>query len=219
MAKALRFPAVWLSRRGLVAAAVLAPIAAAHAAAPTPATLTPQDAIALQRIAVYLNNIKTMTARFQQVAKNGPSSGHMWVARPGRMRFEYDPPNPLALLADTFYLYYWDKQLGQISKVGLKSTPAWFLLRDPINFSDVIVTGVVRGPNTIRVSVVESAQPDAGQLTMDFIENPLALRQWTVVDQQGRMTTVSLSELQFGMVLDPKLFQYQDPFAGSHREN
>src|SRR5215472_12558739 len=55
-----------------------------------------------------------------------------------------DPPNPLALLADTFYLYYWDKQLGQISKVGLKSTPAWFLLRDPISFADVIVTGVDR---------------------------------------------------------------------------
>jgi outer membrane lipoprotein-sorting protein len=205
-------------RYALVALLLVLPLAA-NAAPPVQATLTPQDTLALQRIASYLNNIRTMTARFQQNAKNGPSTGHMWVARPGRMRFEYDPPNPLAMLADTFYLYYWDKQLGQIAKVGLKSTPAWFLLRDPISFADVIVTGVERGPNTIRVSVVESAQPDAGALTMIFTENPLVLRQWTVVDQQGRTTTVSLSEVQFGMALDPKLFQYQDPFAGSHREN
>jgi outer membrane lipoprotein-sorting protein len=208
-----------LSRRAFLALPLLVPIAAATAAAPVPATLTPQDTLALQRVAAYLNNIRTMTARFQQNAKNGLSTGHMWVARPGRMRFEYDPPNPLAMLADTFYLYYWDKQLGQISKVGLKSTPAWFLLRDPISFADVIVTGVEHGPNTIRVSVVESAEPDAGALTMIFTENPLTLRQWTVVGQQGRTTTVSLSEVQFGMALDPKLFQYQDPFAGSRRES
>jgi outer membrane lipoprotein-sorting protein len=206
--------------RGLCAALLLfVPLAGAGAAAPVPANLTQQDLLDLQRIALYLNNIRTMSGRYQQAASNGASTGRMWVARPGRMRFEYDPPNPITLLADTFYLYYWDRQLGQVSKVGLKSTPAWFLLRDPISFSDVIVTHVDHGPNAIRISVVESAEPDAGSLTMLFSENPLALRQWTVVDQQGKTTTVSLSELQFGMPLDPKLFQYQDPFAGSHREN
>ncbi len=200
-----------------LALALLPP--AVRAAPPTPATLTAQDTLALQRIAAYLNNIKTMSGRFQQAAANGGSAGRMWVARPGRMRFEYDPPNPITLLADTFYIYYWDKQLQQVSKVGLKSTPAWFLLRDPISFADVIVTQVERASNVVRVSVVESAQPDAGSLTMVFTENPLALRQWTVVDQQGKVTTVSLSDLQFGMALDPKLFQYQDPYAGNRRDN
>jgi outer membrane lipoprotein-sorting protein len=202
----------------LAASLFLLPVIAATdapAAAPVPAQLTPQDTLLLQRIAVYLNNIRTMSAHFQQAGGNGASGGRMWVARPGRMRFEYDPPNPVTLLADAFYIYYWDKQLNQVSKVGLKSTPAWFLLREPISFNDVIVTGVDHGQNTVRVSVVESAQPDAGSLTMVFTENPLALRQWTVVDQQGRTTTVTLSDLQFGMALDPKLFQYQDPYAGS----
>lgn len=206
------------SRRALLAAFFLAlPFLSPQnaRAAPVPAQLTPQDTLTLQRIAVYLNNIRTMAARFQQVAANGPSTGRMWVQRPGRMRFEYDPPNPITLMADTFYIYYWDKQLNQMSKVGLKSTPAWFLLREPISFSDVIVTGVEHGPNTVRVSVVESAQPDAGSLSMVFSENPLALRQWTVIDQQGKSTTVTLSDAQFGMALDPKLFQSQDPYAQS----
>jgi len=204
-------------RNWLAGIVLLVPLAA-PAAPPTPATLTPQDQAELQRIAGYLNNIRTMSARFQQAGGNGASSGRMWVQRPGRMRFEYDPPNPVILLADTFYIYHYDRQLQQVQKVGLKSTPAWFLLRDGISFADVIVTRMERGPNLIRVSVVESNQPDAGSLTMVFSENPLALRQWTVIDQQGRTTHVTLSDLQFGMALDPKLFQYSDPFAGSRRD-
>jgi outer membrane lipoprotein-sorting protein len=67
------------------------------------------------------------------------------------------------------------------------------------------------------VTVVEAAQPNAGSLTLDFNENPIVLRQWTVIDQQGKRTIVSLSDLQYGMALDPKLFQYQYLFTGSNR--
>lgn len=198
--------AMWF---GLLAAAA-GPVAAA---APPPAELTPQDKAELERIAAYLNNIHTMTAVFQQRAGNGASAGHLWISRPGRMKFEYDPPNPISLYADGFYIYYWDKDLHQVSRIALKVTPAWFLLRDKISFTDVIVTGIERAPNTIRVSVVENAQPDAGSLTMTFSGNPLALRQWTVVDQEGKTTMVSLSDVQFGMAIDPNVFLFHDPYA------
>jgi len=187
--------------------------AAIAADAPKPAELTPQDKAELEQIAAYLNNIHTMSATFQQRAGGGASTGRLWIRRPGRMRFEYDAPNPVSLFADGFYIYYWDKELHQVSRIALKSTPAWFLLRDRVSFDDVIVTGVEHGSNTIRVSVVENANPDAGSLTMNFTENPLVLRQWTVVDQEGKTTTVSLSDVQFGMALDPKLFLFQDPYA------
>ncbi len=191
----------------------------ASAQAPPAVALAPQDTLELQRIAAYLNGIRTMTAEFRQVANNGAvSTGKVWVARPGRMRFEYNPPNPITLLADATSVYYWDKQLNQTSKYDLRSTPAWFFLRDPINFgSDVIVTRFQRQANQVEVTVVESAHPDAGSLTLVFSENPLALRQWTVIDQQGKRTTVTLSDLQFGMALDPRLFQYQYLFTGSNR--
>jgi outer membrane lipoprotein-sorting protein len=82
----------------------------------------------------------------------------------------------------------------------------------------VTVTAFQRvGGNTIGVTVVENAQPDAGSLTLVLTENPLTLRQWIVVDQQGKTTTVTLSDLQFGMALDPTLFQYQSLFTGSNR--
>jgi len=199
--------------------ALAIPLAVAHAA-PAEIQLNPQDTLVLQRVAAYLNGIRTMTARFSQVASNGQSSGTMYISRPGRMRFEYDAPNPITLIADTFYVYYWDKDLHQVQQVGLKSTPAWFFLRDPINFTgDSIVTGFQRADNQIQISVVERANPDSGSLTMVFTENPLSLRQWTVVDQQGKTTTVALSGLQYGVALNPNLFQYYDPEARTLKVN
>ena len=199
--------------------AALATLSAAAVAAPAPAPLTAPDTLVLQRVAAYLNGIRTMTAGFQQIANNGAvSTGQLWVARPGRMRFEYEPPNPITLLADTASVYYWDKQLNQISKYELSSTPAWFFLRDPISFgADVIVSRFEHVGGAVGVTVVESAQPDAGSLTLVFTENPLTLVQWRVVDQQGKTTIVNLSDLQFGMALDPKLFLYQYLFTVTNR--
>ena len=180
---------------------------------PTPAQLSPQDTTALQKVTAYLQGIHTMTAKFQQaVAGGGDASGYVWLQRPGRMRFQYDPPNKLLMIADSFNVYYWDPELKQMSTVGLKSTPAWFLLRDPISFTDgVTVTRFEHSGNTVRVTVVQTAEPDAGSLTMEFTENPLVLRHWTVVDQKGKVTQVTLSETQYGVALDPNLFQYHDP--------
>ncbi len=204
--------------RPLAAVLVLLIGATTARAAPTPAALTQADTLELQRMAAYLNGIHTMTARFRQVADNGAiSEGKLWVARPGRMRFEYDPPNPITLLADSTNVYYWDKELSQVSKYELRSTPAWFLLRDPISFgSDVTVTSLQRVATTVGATVVENAQPDAGSLTLVFTENPLTFRQWIVVDQQGKTTTVTLDDVQFGMALDPTLFQYQYLFSGAN---
>jgi outer membrane lipoprotein-sorting protein len=206
---------------GVTLAIATTPFAALSRAAapPTAVATTPQDAVDLRRISAYLNGIHTMTARFQQHSSGGgAASGSLWLARPGRMRFEYDPPSPILLIADRFYVYYVDKQLAEMSKVGLKSTPAWFLLREPITFDDLVVTRLERGANGLGVTVVDPAEPDNGSLTMLFTTQPPALRQWTIVDQQRKTTTVSISDVQFGAALDPELFVYRDPFASGRRQ-
>lgn len=202
----------WLLGAGAAVVALSAE-APADAAAPQAVALTAQDNADLQQIAAYLNGIHTMYAKFRQVSSDGRAAGgQMWMERPGRMRFEYDPPSPILLIADRFYVYYIDKELAQVSQVGLKSTPAWLLLRDPITFADLIVTGFARQPDQLRVTVTQAADPDAGSLTMVFATQPMSLRQWTIVDQQRRVTTVSLYDERFGMALDPKLFVYQNPY-------
>jgi outer membrane lipoprotein-sorting protein len=211
--------------RGRTVLAAVLVLAASLAAAPIraeplpqPIPLTQQDQADLQRIAAYLGGITTMYARFYQYSANGgTASGQVWMERPGRMRFEYNPPSAILLIADRFYVYYIDKQLAEMQKVGLKSTPAWLLLRDPITFDDLIVTGFARAADRLEVTLVESAHPDGGSLTMSFSDKPLSLRQWTIVDAQRRTTTVTLAGQQFGMALDPTLFVYQDPFAAGRR--
>ena len=215
-----------VSRRGLLALGLAATTSASFGASaigavpPPAAALTAQDMADLRRISAYLTGIRTMAGRFRQISSDGTTAtGSLWMVRPGRMRFEYDPPSPILLLADMFYVYYVDKELAEMSKVGLKSTPAWLLLRDPITFNDLVVTQFDRSANAFRISVVEKAEPDSGALTMVFSDHPLALRQWTIVDQQRKATTVSLSDSQFGMALDPKLFVYQDPYGASRRQH
>jgi outer membrane lipoprotein-sorting protein len=199
---------------GLAAASLRFAALSRAAVPPTAAVLTPQDMADLRRITAYLNGIRTMAARFRQIASDGSTAtGSLWMERPGRMRFEYDLPSPILLIADQFYVYYVDKQLAQMSKVGLKSTPAWFLLRDPITFDDLLVTRFERGANLLRVTVVAPAEPDNGSLTLVFSNEPLALRQWTIVDQQHRATTVSIYDARFGVALDPELFVYRDPYG------
>jgi outer membrane lipoprotein-sorting protein len=181
----------------------------------SPVPLTAQDQADLQRIAAYLNGITTLYARFRQYSSGGgTATGEMWMERPGRMRFEYNPPSPILLLADRYYVYYIDKKLAQVQQHWLQSTPAWLLLRDPVTFSDLVVTAFARGPNRLRVTVVEKAHPDIGSLTMVFRDNPLALEEWTVVDAERRATTIALSDEEFGMALDPNLFVYTNPFTG-----
>jgi outer membrane lipoprotein-sorting protein len=204
----------------VLALAMTAPPAIALAAVPAPAALSAQNETDLQRIAAYLNAIHTMTARFTQVTSDGhTASGWLWLERPGRMRFEYDPPSPILLIANRFYVYYIDKELAQVSQIGLKSTPAWFLLRDPIRFDDKLaVTGFEADARFLQVTMIERAHPDLGSLTMTFSRDPLRLRQWTIVDREGKTTTVSLSQERFGMALNPHLFQYRNPYTDRSTE-
>ena len=198
---------------------MLQAVLSSAAASPQPAPLAPMDMDDLRRITAYLNSIHTMTARFRQSSSSGgTASGGLWMARPGRMRFEYDPPSPILLIADRFYVYYVDKQLAEMSKVGLKSTPAWFLLRDPITFDDLVIIRFQRGGDALAITVVDPTAPDNGSLTMVFNSQPVALRQWMILDEQRKTTTVSIFDAQLGLALDPELFVYHDPFAAGRRQ-
>jgi len=189
------------------------PVAPALAAPPHAAVLSADDRADVQRVEQYLNGIHSLAAHFQQFAQDGGTAGgRVYVARPGRMRFEYEAPSPILLLADGTWVVYIDNQLKQVSYLPIGSTPAWFLLRDNISLADgVTITKFERGPGVIRISLVENKSPENGQLTLTFADKPLELRQWTIVDQQGKSTTVVLTDTRFGVAVDPKAFTFVDP--------
>jgi outer membrane lipoprotein-sorting protein len=200
--------------RTVLAALFLATVAPtiAFAAPPKPVQLAESDRSDLQRIQQWLNGIKTMTARFTQFADGGTADGVVYLKRPGNMRFEYDAPTPYMLLANGTWVIYYDKSVEQVTYLPISSTPAWFLLRDDITLGgDVTVTGFERGQGVIRVTIVQTKEPDSGKVTLTFSDKPLELKQWTLTDAQGKRTTVTLNDARFGDPVDPKLFVFNDP--------
>jgi outer membrane lipoprotein-sorting protein len=174
---------------------------------------TPQDAADLAQIQAYLNGIHTLQAHFLQVAPDGAmSQGTAWLERPGRMRFQYDPPAPFLLVAAHGNLTFEDRSINQISNVPLSLTPLGILLGDHISLSgDVTLIGFQRLPGQLQVTLVRTNAPRDGALTLLFTDNPLTLRQWTVEDAQRRETRVTLYNVEQGISLDPKLFEFVDP--------
>jgi outer membrane lipoprotein-sorting protein len=190
-------------RRTLLLSALALPLQA-HAAF-EPST---KDRADLARIETYLNTLTTLQAKFLQVAPDGSlSGGQAWLARPGRLRFQYDPPAPFLLVAAHGQLVFQDSSIQQVSHTSLNSTPLGMLLASHVTLSgDVTVTSINRLPGEIDVSVVRTGSEGDGTLTLVFADAPLTLRQWTVLDAQRKETKVTLFNAQLGGSIDPKLF-------------
>jgi len=202
-----------ISRRLTLAA--LVPLALAVPLHPRPAqaqavATSPADQGEIAGIQAYLNGLRTLKAHFVQVAPNGAlSQGTAWLDRPGRMRFQYAPPSPLLLVAGHGLVVFHDAALDQTSNIPLGMTPLGILLADHILLTGrVTVTALNRLPGEIELTLVRTARPTQGSLTLVFTDNPLTLRQWTVVDAQGQRTTVTLTNIELGGTFDQSLFEY-----------
>ena len=199
-----------MNRRALLLGLLLP---AAARAQPRAAKLTPADLADIARIEAALAQLRTLKSRFLQVAPDGrTSTGTAWLQRPGRMRFQYDPPSPFLLVGGNGLLVFHDAQLKQTSNIPLGSTPLGILLREQVRLSgEVTVTGIARAPGQLQVSLARTASPAEGTLTLAFTDNPLALRQWTVIDAQRLETRVALTDIELGGSFDQALFTFIDP--------
>ena len=192
--------------------AASAPFSAAWAQA-RPFVPTARDQADLQRVEAALNGIRALHSRFRQTAPNGAvSEGQAWLERPGRMRFQYDPPSPFLLVGGHGLLVFNDRQLNQTSNIPMGSTPLGLLLQDNLRLSgDVTVTGLTRLPNQLQVTLVRTKSPGDGSLTLIFAEPQMTLQQWVVTDAQRLETRVRLYNIELGGSFDQKLFQFVDP--------
>lgn len=182
-------------------------------AAPSVGLAQSAQAAIVTRVEAYLNAMTTFQARFLQIAQTGGSAlGTALIWRPGRMRFDYDPPEPTLLVAADGQMMLLDRELKQPTIVPIGSTPLSVLLRNPIRLSgDVTVTQVEETGGFSRLTVQRTSAPAEGRITLVFATDPMELRQWVVVDTQARETRVTLSQIRTGMRFDAALFAMNDP--------
>ena len=167
----------------------------------------------IARVEAYLNGIDTLRSSFVQINPDGAEvTGELYYARPDKMRLEYDPPSRILIVANRWQVIYHDRRLKQVSHLLTGSTPLGFLLEEDVRLSgDVTVTDLEEAGGELRVTLVQTEEPDQGSITLVFAEQPLELRRWTVVDAQGLPTHVLLGGVETGVALDDELFVFHNP--------
>ena len=207
----MRFP---LISRSIWCALVLAGVL--FAMAPAQAET---DSELLGRVERYLNAIVGMQANFMQVNHDGSiSEGTMALQRPGLMRLDYQPPVMVRIVSDGQWITYYDLELGQISQAPLNGTHAELLVRNDLRFGvDFVVMALKHEAAAIEITLARDGDTTEGSLTLIFSDNPLELRQWSVIDTQGLNTQVTLFDTRFGVTFDPAIFETPAPFPESDR--
>ena len=172
------------------------------------AALGAEELKLLREIEAYLNGISTLNSRFVQVTSEGAyAEGEVSLARPDRVRFEYDPPDPVLLISDGARFIYYDKELEQATHLSLEDTPLWFIMREEVVFDDRIrVIDLVRRGGSLYLTLEDARYPDLGQVTLLFSEGPLQLRRWDIRDPQGIVTEVALIRPTFDQPIDREVF-------------
>ena len=163
----------------------------------------------IDRVNAYLTSVQSLVGDFVQVGPDGSrTEGQFYMQKPGRVRFEYDPPSPVELISDGQSLVVRDRKLATQDFYPLSQTPLRFLLADRIDLLRDANLVAVYADDLFVSLVIEERHVIGGthRLMLMFGAKDFRLRQWTITDPQGYDTTVALYNLDSSRRPDPSLF-------------
>ena len=168
---------------------------------------------AITGINAYLNAVETLRSRFIQIAPDGSfAEGDLALSRPGRLRLDYDEPNPLRIIADGTTVAVEDQALETVDRIPLRSTPLWWLLKPEIDISeDAAIVSMESEFGFLYLTLRDPSGEMEGEIMFVFAEPNYELREWFVTDALGEITRVSLTDVQSGVSLNPRLFVIPEP--------
>ena len=167
------------------------------------------EKISLSTLSQYLNGLTTVEADFTQVNADGSiSTGKIYINRPGRVRFEYAPPDRSLVIAGGQQVAIFDAKSNQPpEQYPLKRTPLNLILARDIDLGRAkMVVGHSEDGTSTRVRAQDPENPEYGTIELVFTADPVELRQWVITDDLGQQTTVILGELKKGVQLRASLF-------------
>ncbi|MFV2002405.1 MAG: outer membrane lipoprotein carrier protein LolA [Paracoccaceae bacterium] len=183
---------------------ILAGIAALGLAAPAAA-----GELKLAQISSYLNDLKTVRAEFTQINDDGSiSTGDLLISRPGRIRFQYDPPENSLVLAERNSVAVFDSKSNQPPDLfPLRQTPLNLILARKVDLSrERMVVAFESTDAMTTVTAQDPNNPEYGTIQLVFTNDPVQLRQWVVTDGAGQRTTLVLGKMVLGEKLPRSLF-------------
>ena len=201
-----------MRRLTAIAIAVFAVVALTGAGQQAPQRLyqnfSDQQKADLDKISAYLNSIHTLRAGFLQLSPEGQAvQGMVFIQKPGQIRFEYRPPAAVLIVATGGGVYVKNFKLNTVDNYDLSDTPLGLLLNENVDLAhNRGVLDVEEREGEIVVKARTTTNRNNANITMVFSSPGLELRQWTVKDNQGGITTVALQSPQIGASLDEALF-------------
>lgn len=163
---------------------------------------------AIDAIQAKLNSIGTMHGAFVQTGPNGEhSEGRVYIQRPGKMRFEYDEPNPMLIISDGRRVAVEDRKAKTTDQYPLRMTPLGLMLGENINLrQEANILSITVDPERVTIFMEDKDRKVPGQLTLVFAAGSYDLLQWSVRDAQGLVTSVALYDLVEGQKVSANLF-------------
>jgi outer membrane lipoprotein-sorting protein len=162
------------------------------------------------RVSTYLSSLQTLVGNFVQVASDGSKTkGDFYIQKPGKLRFEYDAPSQIAVVADGSSLVVRDTKLATQDVYPLSQTPLRFLLSDRIDLlKDTNVVSITSDDVFTSVTIEEkNVVIGTSRLMLMIGTKDGQLKQWTVTDPQGFDTTVAVYNIDTSKKVDPGLFK------------
>ena len=172
--------------------------------------LTPEQRAIVERVDNYLSNMQVLSGKFVQVGPDGRrTQGMFYISKPGKVRFEYDDPSPIELIADGSSVVVRDRNLATQDVYPLSQTPLRFLLSNHVDLMKDTSLVAVYSDDVFVTVVVEEKNGLIGtsRLMMMFAAKDMQLKQWTVTDPQGYDTTVAVYNLNTTQRPDPSMFK------------
>ena len=201
-----------------LSALVLAPAAYAQQATPTVLDGAAR-AEGLAQANRALNAVQRLQGRFLQASPGGGrASGMFYLQRPGRLRFEYDPPATMLIVADGSVVALRDTELRTTERTPIRSTPLSLILGQTINLErDARVLRVSRAGPWLMITARDRSGQTDGQITLQFQGPDAELRSWDVIDATGARTRITLSDITQPASFDRSLFRLEDMLAPRRR--
>jgi len=167
------------------------------------------EIISLQEISGFLNDLTTAKSSFTQINPDGTiSTGTLYIKRPGRARFEYDPPDPALVMAGGGTVAIFDRKSNEPpQQFPLKRTPLAVILKRNVDLTEAnMITGHSADDASTTITAQDPENPDIGYIELVFTADPVELRQWVITDEGGNQTTVILGDMERGLDLQASLF-------------
>lgn len=172
--------------------------------------LNPEQRAIVDRVNNYLTATQVLSGKFVQVGPDGRrTQGMFYISKPGKVRFEYDDPSPIELVADGQSVVVRDRKLATQDVYPLSQTPLRFLLADKVDLMKDSTLKAVYADDVFTTVVVEETNGLVGtsRLMLMFDAKSTQLKQWTVTDPQGYDTTVAVYNLDSTKRPDPSMFR------------